>query len=186
MGEEPSRELRHLLAGTLILAVTWLLWSGHYTGLILALGAGSVALVVWLSARLGLLDEEGAPIHLALGLVTYLPWLLKEIVVANLDVARRIIDPALPIQPQWVVTHGDQRTAIGLVLYANSITLTPGTVTVDVQGHALLVHAVCDVAATGLETDDMNRRCARVEAHPEEDEEVFAGDDPTQEVDGEV
>ena len=177
--------MKHVVSSILVLATIWLLWSGHYTSLILCFGLGSVLLVVWLSHLLGVVDEEGAPVHITLGMVRYAPWLLKEIVVANLDVARRIIDPSLPIQPQWVVTHGDQATPIGLALYANSITLTPGTVTVDIQGHALLVHAVCDVAAEGLETDDMNRRCARVEAHPEEDGDVFSGDDPTQDGEGE-
>ncbi len=155
--------MKHVVSSTAVLAAVWLLWSGHYTGLILSFGVGSIALVVWLSHRLGVVDAEGAPVHIAGRLVAYLPWLIKEIVVANLDVAKRILDPSLPIQPQWVVTHGDQRSALGLTLYANSITLTPGTVSVDIQGHALLVHAICDDAAQGLETDEMNRRCVRVE-----------------------
>jgi multicomponent Na+:H+ antiporter subunit E len=155
--------LKHVLSSTAVLAATWQLWSGHYTGLILSFGAASILLVVWLSVKLGVIDEEGTPLHITGRLLAYLPWLVKEIVVANLDVARRILDPGLPIQPQWVVTHGNQRSALGLTLYANSITLTPGTVSVDIQGHALLVHAICDVAARGLETDEMNQRCVRVE-----------------------
>ncbi len=171
--------MKHVVSSVLVMAAIWLLWSGHYTTLILSFGAGSVVLVVWLCARLGVIDEEGAPTHITWRLVRYVSWLFKEIVLANLDVARRILDPRLPLQPQWVVTHGDQESALGLVLYANSITLTPGTVTVDVQGHALLVHAVCDVAAEGLETDEMNRRCAAVEGPSGDDEEVYAGEDPT-------
>jgi multicomponent Na+:H+ antiporter subunit E len=155
--------LKHAAWSIVVLAGVWLLWSGHYTPLILSFGAASILLVVYLSKRLGVLDEEGAPSHIAWNLITYTPWLIKEIVLANLDVAKRILDPGLPIQPQWVVTHGDQKTALGLTIYANSITLTPGTVTVDIQGHALLIHAICDAAATGLQTDEMNRRCVAVE-----------------------
>ncbi len=155
--------MKQVVSSVAVLAVIWLLWSGHYTTLILSFGAASVLLVLWLCRRLQVLDEEGAPAHITLALVAYLPWLVKEIVLANLDVARRILDPRLPIQPQWVVTHSDQQSDLGLVLYANSITLTPGTVTVDIQGHSLLVHAIADDAATGLETDEMNRRCVKVE-----------------------
>ncbi len=165
--------MKHVSSSVAVLAAIWLLWSGHYTTLILSFGAGSIALVVFLSGRLGVLDEEGAPVHITFRLLSYLPWLVKEIVVANVDVAKRILDPSLPIQPQWVVTHGDQQSGLGLTLYANSITLTPGTVSVDIQGHALLVHAIADDAAAGLETDEMNQRCVRVEgadapSHPQE------------------
>ncbi len=155
--------MKHVLSSIAVLAAIWLLWSGHYTGLILSFGAVSILLVVWLSQKLGAIDDEGAPVHITLRLLAYLPWLVKEIVLANLDVARRIVSPGLPIQPQWVVTHGEQQSGVGLTLYANSITLTPGTVSVDIQGHALLVHAICDAAAEGVESDVMNLKCRDVE-----------------------
>ena len=143
----------------------WLLLSGHYTPLLLSFGVGSCVLVVYLSMRMEVVDEEGAPFHLRgrfwLG---YLPWLMKEILIANVAVAKIILDPKLPISPRMVVFHGSQQTDLGRAIYANSITLTPGTITTGVEGQEFQIHAL---TAADLETEEeaeMDRRCSNVEA----------------------
>lgn len=147
----------------LFLFAAWLLWSGHYTPQMIAFGAGSCLFCVLVARRMRILDAEGHPIQLVPGLLTYLPWLVWAIVKANLDVARRILDPALPISPRLVRVRSSQRTEVARALYANSITLTPGTVTVDVQGDEFLVHALTAEAAADLDTGDMDRRVTRVD-----------------------
>ena len=147
-----------------ILAAVWLVWSGIFdNAVILALGAVSVAFVVFIALRMRIVDDEGVPIHLPLGLVRYLPWLVIEIVKANIAVALRIVSPSLPIEPRVIHVRAGQRTDIGRVLYANSITLTPGTVTVDTDGDRITVHALTREAAEGVLAGEMDRRAARVE-----------------------
>ena len=147
----------------LVLFTFWLALSGHYTGLLLSLGVLSCTLVVYLSKRMDVVDSEGAPFHIMGRVLIYFPWLMKEIVIANLVVAKVILDPKLPISPRMVVFYGSQETDLGRVLYANSITLTPGTITTGVEGQEFQIHAL---TAADLETDEedqMDRRCSWVE-----------------------
>lgn len=141
----------------------WLLWSGYFEPLLLSLGAVSVAITIWLSLRMQLLDRESAPLHLTWRFLLYVPWLLREILLANWAVIGLIIRGRGAISPRWVVVDGRQHHDETLAILANSITLTPGTVTVDVAGRTLLVHAVDAAAADGLLSDDMNRRVAALE-----------------------
>lgn len=146
-----------------VLFGTWLALSGHYTPLVTSFGVLSVVLVVYICERMDVIDHEGVPYHMVPRLLTYVPWLLKEIFVANLVVAKVILDPELPISPRMVVFHGTQETDAGRALYANSITLTPGTITTGVEGHEFQVHAL---RAADLETDEeqmMDVKCTWVE-----------------------
>ncbi len=107
----------------------WLALSGHYTPLLLSLGVASTALVVYLSARMDVVDHEGVPLHVFGRIWLYLPWLLKEIFVSNVTVARVILDPRLPISPRMVRYTGTQKTDLGRVIHAISITRWSSTPT---------------------------------------------------------
>lgn len=155
--------MRYAIGLAVLLAGVWLLWSGHYGPLLLSLGAVSLALVVWISLRMRIVDEEGAPIQLPLRLVLYLPWLVLEIVKANVDVSLRILRPGLPISPRLIRVRAGQRTDVGRVIYANSITLTPGTVSIDTEGDDITVHALTRGAAEGVLSGAMDRRVRRLE-----------------------
>jgi multicomponent Na+:H+ antiporter subunit E len=147
----------------LVLFGFWLALSGHYTPLLLSFGVGSCVLVVYLAHRMETVDREGVPLHVAGRFLAYLPWLMKEVLVANVEVARVILHPRLPISPRIVVFHGSQTTDLGRAIYANSITLTPGTITTGVTGQEFQIHAL---RAADLETDEeqqMDVRCTRVE-----------------------
>ena len=141
----------------------WLLWSGHYNTLLISFGVGSSILVALIARRMQLTDAEGHPVHLLLGLATYVPWLIWAIVKSNIDIAMRILNPRLPISPRMIKVKAGQKTDLGRVIYANSITLTPGTVTVDVEGDEMTVHALTSGTAADLETGDMDRRVTRME-----------------------
>lgn len=148
-----------------VLSAVWLSWSGHFEPLTLGLGAGSVAFVVWLSHHMKVVDSESVPVGLLyFRLATYLPWLGWEIAKANLDVARRILSlGAPPISPRLIQVPASQESEIVQVVYANSITLTPGTVSIDLRGGKVLVHALHADAAAGVETGEMDRRCRDLE-----------------------
>tara|TARA_A100001037_G_scaffold306754_1_gene355014 strand:- start:11887 stop:12231 length:345 start_codon:yes stop_codon:yes gene_type:complete len=111
------------------------------------------------------IDEEGVPLQVSLRILAYLPWLLKEIFVANIVVAKVILRPQLKISPRIVFFHGTQKTDLGRAIYANSITLTPGTITTGVNGNEFEIHAL---RAADLETGEeqaMDLRCSRVEGN---------------------
>lgn len=155
--------IRLTLSLFVLLATTWLLLSGFHTALLLSLGGFSCLLVVVLCRRMAIVDPEGHPNHLFLGLVVYIPWLLWEIFKANIDIARRIVQPDLPIAPCVIRVKASQKTHLGQVIYANSITLTPGTVSVEVTEGEITVHALTRETADDLRAGTMDRRVTRLE-----------------------
>ena len=140
----------------------WLLLSGHYNTWLVASGAVLSVGVVVFSLFKGITDQEGFPIEkLPRGLI-YWPWLGWQIVLSALNVSRLILDPKLPISPTMVKVDTLQKSAVGLTTYANSITLTPGTISVEVseKGSAIWVHAITRENAEGFADDPMNRMVA--------------------------
>jgi multicomponent Na+:H+ antiporter subunit E len=158
--------LLHALALWLFCFGLWLLLSGYFdVPLLLSFGALSCALVVFVAWRTEVIDPEEQPLRLRFNLhiFSYWPWLLWQIVLSNLDVAKRILDPRLPISPTLITLRPTQRSDLGRVIYANSITLTPGTVTTALSGDTLEVHALTREAADSLLEGDMDRRVTRLE-----------------------
>ena len=127
--------------------------------MLLSLGFCSVAFVVFLALRMEVVDHEGHPIHLNIrATILYWLWLLKAIFLANIDVCRRILTPGLPISPTVADIKSTSDDDLLHVIYANSITLTPGTVSMSVDGNIIKVHALTREAAAELQTGEMNRR----------------------------
>ena len=149
--------MRHLSLA-LALFLFWLALSGQYSLFLVTLGLVSTAFCVFLAHRMGTVDAEGHPIHLLPAAVTYWPWLVWEIVKSAWSVTRIIIDPNLPISPTMTKVRASQRTPTGVVTYANSITLTPGTITIEVEGNNLTVHALVADGADDLEAGGMDAR----------------------------
>jgi multicomponent Na+:H+ antiporter subunit E len=147
----------------LLLFGFWLLLSGMFTPFLLAAGAASALAIALLSRRMEIADREGVPLHLTLSAVSYWPWLVKEILKSGWQVIRIILDPKLPVSPTLVRFKPGQRTTMGLVTHANSITLTPGTVTVEAGRDEFLVHALTREGADGLAGSEMDRRVCRFE-----------------------
>jgi multicomponent Na+:H+ antiporter subunit E len=152
------------ISAAIVLFVFWLLLSGHYTVFFITAGAGSAVAVVLFSRRMDVIDREGHPIHLGWrALNSYWPWLGREIVKSAWDVARRILDPRLPISPTLVRFVPSQRTDVGRVIHANSITLTPGTISVEARAREFVVHALTREAGAGLVGSEMDRRVTELE-----------------------
>ena len=151
----------HAFSLGLVLAGTWLLLSGIYDKpLILALGVVSVVAVVLITRRMNVIDQEGTPVHLSARSPIYAPWLLWEIMKASIDVARRAFSREPDISPTLMHLPTGLRSDLSRVIYANSITLTPGTVTVSVEPDILIVHALTRDGAASLEEGEMERRVA--------------------------
>jgi multicomponent Na+:H+ antiporter subunit E len=141
----------------------WLLWSGLYLPLMLALGLASCILVVWLVKRFDTLDQETVPVHIGWGIFTYWPWLIKEIIVSSLQVTRLVLSPKMPISPQLVKVQSLNNDEVGRVIFGNSITMTPGTITLDIDHDGMVtVHALTREGAEGVLTGDMNAKVARL------------------------
>ena len=141
----------------------WLLLSGIYTPLLIILGICSSALVAWIAHRMNVTDHEGFPIHFTWKAITYWPWLFWEIIKANLAVSRVILKKEISIEPTLLRIPANQKSELGQVTYANSITLTPGTVSIAVGEGMIDVHALTQEAADDLKTGRMNERACRLE-----------------------
>lgn len=166
MSTESAVRLPRLRVVSLVvsLSVFWVLMSGYFTPFLLAAGFGSSLLVAWLASQMEVADREGHPAHLRLGsIVGYWAWLLKEIWKSGVLVSRIIVDPRLPVSPTLVRFRPLQKTAVGLATHANSITLTPGTITVEADHDEFLVHGVTADTAAGAVGSEMDRRVHRFE-----------------------
>ena len=153
----------HTISLFLALAAFWLLNSGHYTLLITSLGLVSTALVLYIAHRMDVVDHESQPLHLTLKIPGYLAWLAKEIILSNISVVKHIWLGNKTISPVLTTIKASQKTDLGKVIYANSITLSPGTVTVDLAGDRIKVHALLRENIEALEAGEMDRRTSRLE-----------------------
>ena len=157
-------KLPHALSLGIFLGILWLLLSGHFSLLLLGIGMLSIVLVVYLALRMDVVDHEGQPVHLRLrATLGYWAWLLKAIIISNIDVCKRILSPSMPISPTRVSIKGLQETDLARVIFANSITLTPGTVSMSVDDGVIDVHSLTREGAADLEAGEMNRRIRSLE-----------------------
>lgn len=153
-----------VLSLAVVMSILWLLLSGYFTEpLLLGLGAFSVLVTVIISVRMGIVDREGHPIHLTIRGLFYWPWLIKEIILANIDVAKAILGMTDDVKPSVFKIKASQLSDLGKTIYANSITLTPGTVAIALDDDEMTIHALTPGAAEGLATGEMDRRVAKVE-----------------------
>lgn len=150
------------LPGLLIaLALLWFGLSGETSPFFLGLSVIAIALTLLLTARLKVIDRSASPYHRAPQLLLYTGWLMVEIVKANVAVIARVLGPRHAIDPAVVRLRTRARTDLGRALFANSITLTPGTVTMGVDGDKVLVHALVRENASVASFEPMDRNAAR-------------------------
>ncbi|PKQ01343.1 MAG: hypothetical protein CVT73_23930, partial [Alphaproteobacteria bacterium HGW-Alphaproteobacteria-12] len=127
-----SREIMTKAVGLLIaLFALWLALSGYFKPFLLTLGILSCLFTVLLAARMKLLDEEAVPLQLRLSLLLYWGWLGREVFKSAVAVSKVILAREMSISQQLIAIPCTQKTEMGHVIFANSITLTPGTVTVE-------------------------------------------------------
>ena len=152
--------MRHTISLFGLLSLFWLANSGsnHFTVLLLSLGLFSVSSVLFISHRMDLVDHESQPLHLTYRMPAYFLWLIKEIIISNIDVVRCIWSLKPIISPNVITLKASQKTDMGKVIYANSITLTPGTVTINIIDDQITVHALTEKSAKFLQSGVMDKR----------------------------
>lgn len=141
----------------------WFLLSGHTSILLFILGLVSVTLVVWLVRRMDRNDNTPFRMLFKMEFFSYLGWLIWQVIITNIDVARRILDPSLPIKPACRKIKVSINDPLIKTIYANSITLTPGTVTTEVGEDYFIVHALNAESLDELEEGEMERRLGRLD-----------------------
>ena len=145
------------------LTLSWLAWSGHYDALLLTFGATSVLCVFYLLNRIGLADLDPQSARTFVKMIAYVPWLLLEVIKSNIAVAKIIWRPALSINPDVQDVPSTQQTSLGLVAFANSVTLTPGTLSISAAPGTLKVHALDAASFEGDDFAEMDRRVTGLE-----------------------
>jgi len=159
---------------TITMAILWLLLSGMFKPLLLCLGALSVALVVWLANRMRVLMHRGQPIYFRfVHIIRYWGWLAGQIFLSNLDVTKRILSSDMNIKPTLRRVTATPNSDMGRAIYANSITLTPGTTAINfTPDDDILVHALHEDSLHELEKGEMAAHVRDVEPHLEPLEEA--------------
>jgi len=153
----------HTISLFLTLAAFWLLNSGHYSMLILLLGAASIILVLIISHQMDVVDQESQPLYLTRNIFGYYFWLIKEVTQANITVVKHIWLGKESISPTLKKIKISQKTDMGKVIYANSITLNPGTVAIDLIDDEIIVHALLYKGIESLKAGEMDRRVSLLE-----------------------
>jgi len=159
---DPVTKARRKLVLLASLVIAWLLWSGHLEPLLLGLGVFSCLLTFGIVWRMGYFQKDIFALHFSLRLLAYWGWLIKEIVMSSLAVTKVVLHPRLPISCCYLELKASARGAIGQVIFANSITLTPGTLTLDLHQGELKVHTLTQAAADDLMSGEMDRRVANL------------------------
>jgi multicomponent Na+:H+ antiporter subunit E len=161
----------------------WLLLSGHYDFFHIAMGVLSSLVIVLLNLRLRkyyfFTDEAfktspiTAPLNYVRFVVVYIPWLLWQIVVASLQVAYVVLHPRMPIEPSLITFNTKLPTMGSKVILGNSITLTPGTITVQISGDEFLVHTLMDISCSGIVDGTLPSQVAKL--YDSKSREVVSG-----------
>ena len=152
--------------------ILWLALSGHYDWfsthggedrLLLFLGLFSCLLVMLLSRRMGLLSPSGLSPRLIWNIITYIPYLMVEIIKANIDVVKRIWKKEMDIAPHVFTAKSTQTSPFTLMIYANSITLTPGTISLEAEMGKIKVHTLAEELAEGFEDSEMDKKVSALD-----------------------
>ena len=152
----------------LILFAVWLVFSGHFDALHLTLGLACSALVAGFSSELLLPQAPSSRTAVTAGRVLrYLPWLLYQIVLANLHIVYLVWRPG-QLRPRIVQFKTSLTSDLARAVLGNSITLTPGTITLDIVDDEFTVHAVSDQAARSVRSGEMERRVGHVFLEPDD------------------
>lgn len=176
--------MKTILALLVLLVAVWAVLSGHYSTepLVFALAVVSLVFVLFVSRRIDRVLGAAGPAFLVFGWLWRIPrytlFMIRQVIAANLHVTRLLFDPRVQLAPRILHVRASQRTELARSFLANSITFTPGTVTLDLDGDRLLVHALDAVSASAVINGEMDRAASwlegsgslRVPSHPRDGE----------------
>lgn len=152
-----------LLAAIAMLFLVWVLWGGLMKTPVWQLGLVSCGLVLWLTLRMGLARNDLLGIHLLHRMPRYWLWLIWQMVISNIQVLKLVLGPRSALQPRVVEIEAEAGSPFALALFGNSLTITPGTLTIDIDGRRITAHCLTPNNAEDLLKGAMNRRVARVD-----------------------
>ena len=153
-----------ILVLAILYSSIWIAFSGHFDFLLLSFGVLSVSIVLYTLRRMRIVDETPIKFQMnAFKLVTYGFWLIKEILKSNITVTKTILSPKIKVKQNMFDVPLSPKTEAAQVIFANSITLTPGTITVETEKNSLLVHALNFSDNTEYEIADMGNRVSDCE-----------------------
>ena len=151
-----KHQLKHILSLAAILFALWLGLSGQTSPLMLTLGLISTCIIVYLTHRMDVIDREIYPARLTILLFRFWLFLAREVVRANIDVIKRIFRPGSKnISPQLFELPLTKKTDLSRVIYANAITMTPGSVSVNLDMRTITVHTLSIESAEDLRSGRM-------------------------------
>ncbi len=154
---------QNFVGSAVILFVFWMLLSGQFDAFHLTLGVICCIIVAYLFHDLLFANVRVGDMRVvAARFIAYIPWLIQQIVLANIHVASVVLRPRMPIDPQILTFKTKLETDISTVTLANSITLTPGTITMDIKDGVFYVHALDQKVADDLNAGDMEDRVAHI------------------------
>ncbi len=156
-------EIQNIVGTMVILMIFWVVLSGKFDTFHLSLGALCSLFVAVLFHDMLFANVRVGDMRTVAGrFILYIPWLLKQIFTANIHVASLVLRPRMPIEPRLLTFTTKLETDISSVTLANSITLTPGTITIDIREGVFYVHALSRKVAEDLNAGEMEDRVAHI------------------------
>ena len=152
----------HMTKWTILLSIFWLLLSGYIQPLLLAFGIASVIVVLFVLKRMDDVDQEKQEIGTGLRLMQYLPWLIWKVITSSLQVTKLIWGSTDNLSPSVAKINAKNIPPKRRALYANSITLTPGTLSVDLVGDEITVHALQKTSIEELKQEVMEKKITKI------------------------
>ncbi len=151
----------------LLLFGIWIIFSGLFDAFHTTLGLISAAFVTLISSEFFFADRSagvGARIQQIIRLPIYLLWMLYQILLSNIHILKLALSPGdlEEVEPSLIRVKTNLKTDFGKWMLANSITLTPGTITIDIEGDELLIHSISKATSAGVEDDSMERKIAAI------------------------
>ncbi|MDO9476024.1 MAG: Na+/H+ antiporter subunit E [Pseudohongiella sp.] len=150
--------MKHVTGLIFLAAILWWILSGYTKPLLISLGIVSVLFTAFLAHRMKVIDDESHPLHLSLALIRFWGYLLLQIVISNIKMVIIILSPKMDIDPRVLRVRVSQHGVLGNAILGNSITLTPGTVTLDIGNGEVEVHAINREAAEDIENGLFDQR----------------------------
>lgn len=142
----------------------WILLSGEFTFILITSGIVASLIVAYLSHDIFIGKPDiKVETRRVFKFIKYLPWLLWKVILANFEIAYLVLHPKMLVDPQIVRFKTDLKTDLGIVTLANSITLTPGTITVEANKEEFVIHAIWQKSAEGIIDGEMQRKVKEIE-----------------------
>lgn len=147
--------VKHIISLGALLFALWLGLSGQINALMISLGLASTVAIVAITHRMDTIDKETYPAHMNLLLLRFWLFLAREVIFANIDVVKRIFKPGKNISPQLFELPLTLKTDLSRVIYANAITMTPGTVSANLDKKTITIHTLSIESAQDLSNGRM-------------------------------